>query len=77
MLENDDKQRDAAKWYKYLNKALTTKNPNMRKFFHKKAIEYALKVQPDLQIRVAKIKSDDESIKKDRYGSLRDKMMDE
>ena len=61
--------KDAAKWYKYLSKALTTKNPKMRKFFHEKAIAYAQKVI------VYKGKPD--TVKKDRYGSLRDNMMDE
>lgn len=66
----------AKKWYKYLNKALTTKNPNMRKFFAQKAKDYAVLTMPGLKVYY-KDTSNSYAPPKDRYVVLRDKMIDE
>jgi hypothetical protein len=64
---------NAQKWYKYLSKALKTKNPNMRKYFNKKATHYMKLVMPDVKLNTKK----NVTPPTDRYGKLRDKMIDE
>ena len=69
------KEEAQKKWYKYLSRALKTRNPNMRKFFNDKATEYMAIVLPNAQTKKDNKVLD--NVPKDRYGALRDKMMDE
>lgn len=68
------KEQYRKKWYKYIYRALKTRNPNMRKFFEMKAKQYALLTMPTLKTYNVTTQQD---VPRDRYGALRDKMLDE